>query len=181
MKRLLAITLCALIASSAFGQLINYPSPSVDWGGATLEDNIVIGISIMPEKAKYSGLSYADRVDVDPELATDFPELVEKFVNSGNHELKKWASYSAPQTIYFSTKTEGRDYFIQVLLKEVFEGGYVVADAKLVTPTGVATFTNLRGPGGKFGSYVNLLGDGLEGLGKDMAKRLMKAKSKKEI
>lgn len=181
MKRILALAISTLITITAFGQLINYPSPAVDWGGATLEDNIVIGVSIMPQKAKYGGLSYKDRVEVDPELETNFTELVAKFVNSGNHELRKWANYSGPQTIHFSTKTEGKDYFIQVLLKEVFEGGYVVADAKLVTPTGVATFTNLRGPGGRYGTYVNLLGDGLDSLGKDMAKRLMKAKSKGQI
>lgn len=62
--------------------------------------------------------------------------------------------------IYFSTKTEGKEYQIVFNVRSVSTSGHVYADAKLITPSGVATFTNLSGNGGMYGSFMNLMGDG---------------------
>lgn len=177
MKKTLFSLLFALIAVSMSGQM-NF-RPEIDWGGIKLEDNIVIGISFEIDSASFGGLSYEDRVDVDPELATDMDDAVERCVNSANSEMK--APFQSYQTIFFSAKTEGRKYHLHFIVKEVSQSGHTVADAILYTPDGMATFKNLHGKGGVYGSFVNLMGDGFESLGKLVAKEISKAKGRNKI
>ena len=159
-----------------FAQYEDHPTTKVDWNGIKLADNIVIGISFDIAKAKFAGLSYEDRCEVDPELKTDFQEVVARFIKSANDEMGKYI-----YEIYFSPKVEGKDNYIVFNVKTVGQGGWIIADAKLVTPSGVATFTDLYGKGGVFGTFMNLMGDGCESLGKDIAKRIAKAKFRKKI
>lgn len=182
MKRILITLLGLIIAvSPSFAQFQQTPRASVDWNGIKLPDNTVIAISFEIENAKFGGLSYKDRVAVDPELATDLPDAVQRCVDSANHEMKKWVQSYRPQTIFFTAETEGREYHIHFIVKSVWSDGYTIADATFTTPTGVAIFSNLRGPGGQYGSFVNLMGDGFESLGKEVAKRIQKARERRKI
>lgn len=176
MKRLLFAISSLMITLAAYAQYGDQPTTKVDWNGIKLADNIVIGISFDVTEAKFGGLSYEDRCEVDPELKTDLHDIVARCVNSANDEMNKYI-----YEIYFSPKVEGKDNYIVFKVKTVGQGGWVIADAKLVTPSGVATITDLYGKGGVFGTFMNLFGDGCESLGKDIAKRIAKAKYRKKI
>jgi len=176
MKRLLLLTIGILVSFCAFAQYEPLPSTKVDWNGAKVPNNTVIGVSFMVENATFGGLSYEDRCDVDPELKTDFHDAVARCVNEANDVSGQYV-----YQIFYSTKTEGKDYCIVFNVKSVTANGHVVADAKLITPSGVATFTNLNGNGGVYGSFMNLMGDGFQSLGKDIAKRIIKAKNRGKI
>ena len=176
MKRFIALLLGILTTITVFAQYDDQPDTKVNWNGIKLADNIVIGVSFDVTDAKFAGLSYEDRCEIDPELKTDFHEVVAKFVNSANDVMGKYV-----YEIYFSPKMEGKENYIVFKVKTVGQGGWIYADAKLITPSGVATFTNLYAKGGFFGTFMNLMGDGFEGLGKDVAKRIAKAKVRKKI
>ena len=176
MKRLLILTIGLFFSLSAFAQYDTYPSAKVDWNGIKVPNNTVIGVSFEIEKATFGGLSYEDRCDVDPELKTEFQGAVARCVNEANDVSGQYV-----YQIYYSTKTEGKEYRLVFYVKSVTANGHVVADAKLITPSGVATFTNLNGNGGVYGSFMNLMGDGFQSLGKDIAKRIIKAKNRGKI
>ena len=176
MKSLLALTLGLLLSIWSYAQNGGKKTTKVEWNGIKLEENIVIGITFDVTEATFGGLSYEDRCEVDPELKTDFQDAVARCANAAN-KLMQYYYYN----IYFSPKTEGKDYYIVFKVLSVDTYGWTNADAKLVTPGGVATFTNLTGKGGTFGTFVNLMGDGFESLGKDVVKRIAKAKEKKKI
>ena len=176
MKKLVITLLGSLLSFCAFAQYEDLPTTKVDWNGVKLEENIVIGVSFVVDKATFGGLSYEDRCEVDPELVTEFQDAVARCVNAANNKLEEYV-----YNIYFGTKTEGKPYTLTFNVRSVSTNGHVIADAVLVTPTGTAIFTNLHGNGGVYGSFVNLMGDGFESLGKDIAKRIIKAKGRKKI
>ncbi len=176
MKRLLLLFICIFGTFNAFAQNDYPPSTTVNWNGIKVPNNTVIGVSFEVENATFGGLSYEDRCDVNPELKTEFHDAVARCVNEANDVSEDYG-----HRIYFSTKTEGKEYQFVFIVKSVSTSGHVYADAKLITPSGVATFTNLSGNGGMYGSFMNLMGDGFQSLGKDIAKRILKAKNKGKI
>lgn len=160
----------------AYAQFGNLPTAKVDCNGIKLDDTVVIGVSFDVTEAKFWGLSYVERCEVNPELKTDFQDAIGRCVNSANNEMGKYV-----YQIYFSPKSEGKDYNIVFKVQTVGPGGGTIADVKFVTPSGVATITDLYGKGGVYGTFVNLMGDGFESLGKEVAKRIAKAKGSKKI
>ena len=176
MNKLIALFGGFFLSIATFAQYSNLPTAKVDWNGIKLEDTIVIGISFDVTDAKFGGLSYEERCEVDPELKTEFQDAVARCVNSANNEMGKYV-----YQIYFSPKSEGKDYNIVFKVQTVGPGGGTIADVKFVTPSGVATITDLYEKGGVYGTFVNLMGDGFESLGKEVAKRIAKAKGSKKI
>ena len=176
MKRLVLFTIGILVSICAFAQYGQLPSAKVEWNGIKVPNNTVIGVSFEVKNATFGGLSYEDRCDVNPELKTEFQDAVARCVNEANDVSGQYG-----YEIYYSSKTEGKDYLIVFNVKSVSASGHVVADAKFITPSGVATFTNLNGNGGVYGSFMNLMGDGFQSLGKDISKRIVKAKNRGKI
>ena len=151
----------------------------VSWNGIKIPDNTVLGVKIIVENATLGGLSYSDRVDVDPELKTDFEDLVRRCAAGAN---KRFQRSNDPHPIHFVPKSEGRDYLVTFIVRSVTAQGYTIADAWIDTPTGEqAQIIGLRGPGGRYGTFVNLMGDGLESLGSELAKLICKARNQKKI
>ncbi len=185
MKKHITTLLSILVLStSTFAQF--YQRTSVDWNGIKLDENSVIGIAFEIKEANFGGLSFSDRCDVDPELETEWPDAVTRCVNSANQYMNRLYGQYVPygqtaHSIHYTTKTEGKSYVIVVKVLSVASDGWTIADATFTTPYGVATFTNLVGKGGRFGSFVNLMGDGFESIGEELAKRIYKAKERKKI
>ena len=176
MRRLLLLTLGILVSFSAFAQYNPTPALKIDWNGINVPDHTIIGISFEIENADLGGYSYEYRCVIDPELKTDFEDTVERCVEEANDVSK---DYGYP--VYFTNGIEEKEYYIIFNVKSVTPNGHVYADAKFITPAGIATFTNLSGNGGAYGTFVNLMGDGFQSLGKDIAKRIIKAKRKGKI
>ena len=115
----------------------------------------------------------------DNTLKTDFEDLVRRCAAGAN---KRFQRSNDPHPIHFVPKSEGRDYLVTFIVRSVTAQGYTIADAWIDTPTGEqAQITGLRGPGGRYGTFVNLMGDGLESLGSELAKLICKARNQKKI
>ena len=143
----------------------------VEWNGIHIPADAVLGVTIIAEKATLGGLSYVDRVAVDPELDVDFDVLVNRCADGAN---KLFMRYS--QSIYFTPRTEGRQYLITYIVRSVSTQGYAISDVTIDTPTGEkAVILGLKGEGGRYGSFFNLMGDGMESLGSELAKLIVKA------
>jgi hypothetical protein len=152
---------------------------TISWNGIRIPDNIVLGVKIIVENATLGGLSYSDRVLVDPELETDFKDIVRRCAEGAN---KRFQRSNDPHPVYFVPITEGRDYLVTFIIRSVTAQGYTISDVWIDTPSGEqAQITGLRGPGGRYGTFVNLMGDGIESLGSELAKLICKARNQKKI
>ena len=184
MKKFLLLIVVGLFASLYLAQSQNMTKTVIDWGGIQMTDSAIIGVSFDIGGATFGGLSYKDRAQVDPELITDLPSEVGRCVSAANRTMKgRSEAYRHPQTIFFVYEADNIDveFHLLFVVKSVDADGYTVADAIITTPTGVAKLTNLIGKGGRYGSFVNLMGDGFESLGGEIAKRLYDAKRKGTI
>ena len=181
MKRLLFVICGLLITIASYAQQLSSSTSKADWTGIVIEKNIVFGVSFDLRKADLAGLSYKDRVDVDPELETDFIGTVDRCVSAANKEMKIWTQNYQTQVVFFSSKADGKEYRLHFTVKSVDAQGNTIADALVVTPNGIVKLDNLRGKGGKYGTYVNLMGDGFESLGKTVAKKMGEAIYNKRI
>ena len=148
-----------------------------EWNGIRIPENTVLGVKIIADNATYNGLSYADWLNVAPELATSVPALVERCVEGANNRFNR-----SFQNVFFSPITEGRDYLVTLILRQVSKQGDAVADVTIETPEGQnAVILTLKGAGGRYGSFINLMGDGMESLGYELAKRMNKARFQNKI
>ena len=110
-------------------------------------------------------------------MATSVPALVERCVEGANNRFNR-----SFQNVYFSSITEGRDYLVTLILRQVSKQGDAVADVTIETPEGQnAVILTLKGAGGRYGSFINLMGDGMESLGYELAKRMNKARFQNKI
>ena len=152
----------------------------VSWNGINIPDNTVFAFKIIVENATLGGLSYRDRVDVDPELGANPQYLLQRCADGANKRFRRGVD---THPIHFIPKDDGtREYRVTFILRSVTERGYTIADAWTDTPSGAqAQITGLRGPGGYHGSFVNLMGDGMESLGSELAKLICKARNGKKI
>lgn len=148
-----------------------------EWNGIRIPENTVLGVQIIAENASYNGLSYDNWLKVVPELESSIPELVERCVEGANNRFNR-----SFQNVYFSSITEGRDYLVTLVLRQVSKQGDSVADVTIETPDGQRAFIlTLKGAGGRYGSFINLMGDGMESLGYELAKRMNKARFQNKI
>jgi len=164
-----------------FGKSIKPQKTIEDWEGVVVPENTVIGVKfVLVDGIMLGGLSYKDRCDVDPGLVTDFDDMVGRGVYGATQYLGR---YDIPTVaLYFTTKTEGRDYLLTFYIKAVSDKGDALADASLTTPDGTKTvLTDLYGKGGRYGSFVNLMGDGFESLGGEFVRYIAWAMNKGKV
>ena len=185
MKRaVLTVCFLALVASLAYAQypVVRYDEPKPtktveQWNDISLPDKTVLGIvCILADDVRLGGLSYRDRVGIDPEVETDFKDLVSRFATAFNRSFR-----SGKRTFYVTPAVDDKEYLITMTIKSVTENGNTVADVVITTPDGEATISNIKGKGGMIGSFINLMGDGFESLGKELADRIQSAVFKNKI
>ena len=172
MKRLLIILfLIVFVFPAALAQTVE------NWNGLVVPQNTIFGVHfVIKPGATFGGLSYKDRTEIDPAVETEFNNEVQRCINAANSYFRENA-ITAAKTFHFSPKYEDRKNLIIFYVKSVSENGDTVADVKIVTSEFLkeATIRDLWGKGGRFGCFTNLMGDGFESLGEELAKRINKA------
>ncbi len=182
---IIAALLFSLTAAAQTAQMYNMYGDNneikrvVSWNGITVPDDTTFGVKLIIQNATLGGLSYSDRLAMDPELGTDFQDLVRRCAVGANKRFKR---SSDPHPLLFVPLSEDKDYLVTLIVRSVTDYGYTIADVLIDTPTGnQAQITGLRGPGGRYGTFVNLMGDGIESLGSELAKLICKARHQKKI
>ena len=180
MKKLV-LFLLLLVPLYASGQQYVYPydepkptKVKVDWGGIKIPNNSVFCVQIDIKGARLGGMTYDERIEIDPEIVTDWNDEVQRCVDGANRYFVQWAG-SRATTLKFTAREKGAEYMIKFKVRSVTEKGYIVADVTIEAPDGkIATISNLKAKGGIYGTFTNLMGDGLESLGCELAKLLNK-------
>lgn len=139
-----------------------------NWAGIVIPDNTVFGVRFVVDSARLGGISYAERIEIDPEVESEFEGMIMRCVTAANKFFKIGATTRA-RTFHFSPKYEGKKYTITFHVKDVSEYGYTVSDVIISADGKIASILNLKGKGGLFGSFANLMGDGFESLGRKLA------------
>ena len=174
----LVMVACLAMASFAYAPLpsLQYGDPweartKESWGDIVVPDNTVFGVRFVLDSAKLGGISYAERLEIDPEVETEFSSMVNRCVAAGNKLFQKGATTRA-SSFHFSPKFDGKKYTISFYVKDVSEYGYTVSDVIFSADGKIASILNLKGKGGRFGSFANLMGDGFESLGQKLAESM---------
>ena len=141
-----------------------------DWRGIVVPAKTVFGVRFVLDNARLDGLPYEDRLAVDPEIRNNFDGMILRCINEANRRFPK--GLSDARSFHFSPIYEGKDYTVTFYVKTVTGAGYTVANVVVFAGGKIALITDLKGKGGKVGSFANLMGDGFGSLGAELADRI---------
>jgi len=184
MKRLLLsfLFLMCLVYSSWAQGLYDEPKRSKtteSWGDIVVPDKTVFGVRFVLDNARLGGITYEERIEIDPDVKTEFDDMVVRCISAANKFFQE--SITRAGTFRFSPKYEGKDYTVTYYIKSVSDYGYTIADVVISANGKIATILNLKGKGGKYGSFTNLMGDGFQSLGEELADCIDRAVYRKMI
>jgi len=179
---LLFLTVLGFCANAQYNNLYDEPTRSKtieNWGDIAIPDNTVFGVRFVLDSARLGGITYEERIEIDPEVKSDFDDMAMRCISAANNIFQR--SVCRAGTFHFSPKYEGKAYTVTYYIKTVSDYGYTISDVIISADGKIASILNLKGKGGKFGSFANLMGDGFESLGRELADRIDSAVYYKKI
>lgn len=117
------------------------------------------------------GMSEADFSKYETDWYTDKPEVVGKILDNANKKLKgSFALSNDPSA----------EYTVKLVVNEITKKGNYTCDIKVLdaNKNEIAKIVDVKAKGGTWGTKLNLIKDGAEGIGKEMGS-ILKSEVKK--
>lgn len=158
MKKMTLLVMIAFSILTAHAQSLKF-----------LSDQNKIGFAISYDEAVIRGLDASEIQTIEGDWDKDQPVLISKLLEKLNAEQTRYV---------FSNNTSHVQYILVLHPTYISEKGDMRAYACIVDQSGqeYARFNKLNAKGGKFGTFLNLTGDGMRRMGQVLASRVKKGK-----
>lgn len=168
MKRLFIVSLFCLLAVPSVAQKFDCKE---DWGKAKMPTGSIICVDFDYSLSSICGMPVADYVEFHESFMQDKAEAEQRF-----YEMFIKTLYGGENKVSAGrlrvTKDAGKaNYVLHIMPYRINENGDFSGVAKIEDLEGnvVASFHRVTAKGGRFGSFVNLMGDGYESLAEGLA------------
>lgn len=154
---------------------------TADWGSFKLRGDEKFGVMFDYKGGEYNGYPYKEFIDEFPDFLTEVKEVESRFIAEINDCFSD-SSKERLSRLRFTTKLDNKEYILLVRIGQVDKHGDTGVNAYIVDKNGiVASLKNVWGDGGRFGSFSNLMGDGMENVARNIYKSFRLAIYKKAI
>ena len=168
MKHLFIVSLFCLLAVSAFAQKFDCKE---DWGKAKMPTGSIIRVDFDYSLSSICGMPMADFVEFHETFMQDKTEAEQRFFEMFIKTLYGGENKVNAGKLRVTKDAEKAKYVLRVMPYRINENGDLSGVAKIEDLEGnvVASFHRVTAKGGRFGTFVNLMGDGYESLAEGLA------------
>lgn len=158
----------------------------MDNNGLSLPENCVIAVSFLYDQAMINYTSYSDFCERNTDFETDKFDAETRFIGTLNDNFEKYSKFQKKfhkRKLTFFHKGDGTPSIELVLIPSSINNNGDFSGSAMITDNNgnTAVIENLRGKGGQWGSFVNLMGDGYQSVAEKIYRIIVRAIQKDEL
>lgn len=179
MRKILLITLLVICPRLMDAQKLKN-------NGLSLPENGVIAVSFIYDQAMINYTSYSDFCERNTDFETDKFDAETRFIGTLNDNFDKYNRFQKKfhkRKMSFFHKGDDIPSIELILIPSSINNNGDFAGSAMITDNNgnTAVIENLHGKGGKWGSFVNLMGDGYQSVAEKIYKIIVRAVQKGEL